>query len=196
MDRRFELRNLATAPASDDALVEALLEFANGAEIIIVGQPGQAEPRSRAADRPLYIELLEDANSGKGILPMLTDHGGRQRPALHAIRLGRRNDSLPAPIRGLRSVSVERIVICRPRGYALAYFRKFRSVGAALAEATMLILDPDKPYARALSRCKYPPCRKFYFSRKNPRGGPANRTYCDPEHRRLHNNSALGKQGL
>jgi hypothetical protein len=191
---RFELRNFVTAPANDDSLVEAVLAFANGAELIIVGQPDCGVPRSRPADRAPYVELLQDVVGERSILPMLTDNLGRRRPAIPVIRLGRRSDSLPAPIRGLRSIRVERVVISRPRGYSLAYFRQFRTVGALLAEVATLIADPDKPYARALCRCQYPACRNFYLARKNPKGGPANRIYCEPEHRRLHNNSALRKK--
>src|SRR5258707_12617384 len=125
---------------------------------------------------------------------MVTDQGGLQRPMVAVIRLGRSNTSLSRPIRSLGSVSVERIVIGRPQGYSLAYFRQFRTVGAALAEAAMLVLDPYRPYGHTLSRCQYPACQKFYFARKNHRGGPANSTYCTPAHRKLHNNSALRKQ--
>jgi len=191
---RYELRNLKTTPASDDFLVDALLAFANGAEVTIVGQPRYGEPHSKAADRPVYVELLKDTIGGRqSILPMLTDKDGRQRPMVAVIDLGRSNASLPSPIRSLGSVSVKRIVVGRPRGYSLAYFRQFHTARAALAEAAMLIVDPYRPYGRALCRCQYPACQKFYFARKNPRGGPPNRTYCTPKHRELHNNSSLRK---
>ena len=82
----------------------------------------------------------------------------------------------------------------RPQGYSLGYFRLFRTARAALAEALVLTLDPDRPYAKKLSRCKYPSCREFYFAEKKRGGGPANRTYCKPAHRLLHNNSSLRKK--
>jgi hypothetical protein len=192
----YEIRNLRTAPASDDLIVDGLIAFANGAELSIVGQPSRGEPRSKSADRPTYVEFLDDMTGArKGILPMLTDEGGRQRPVVAVMDLKRGKSSLlPKPIRSLASVSVNRIVVGRPQGYSLAYYRQFNTVGAALAEAAMLIADPYKPYRASLRRCQYPACQKFYFARKNPRGGPANDTYCVPEHRRLHNNSALRKQ--
>lgn len=193
---RYELRNLATAPASDDSLVDALIAFVNGADLIICGQKSRfGEPHSKAVDRPIYSALLQAAIDGEpSILPMLTDKEGHQRPVFAVISLGLRNDALPEPIRGIASVSVSRVLLARPQGYSLGYFRQFRTARAALAEATVLTLDPARPYARKLCRCKYPDCQKFYFAEKNLRGGPPNRIYCTPKHRKLHNNSALRKQ--
>ena len=193
---RFILKNLVTAPASDDELVEALVAYANGSEVLIAGQDSRfGEPRSDAEQRPTFIEALESVAGGRPMLLTLRDEGtGRLRPAFAAIRFGRDASALPPELRDIASVEPERVLIAHHRGYSLAYFRQFPSVTSALAEAAVLMQDPGRPYAKALCRCQYPACQKFYFARKNPRGGPANRTYCDPEHRRLHNNSAARKR--
>jgi hypothetical protein len=141
-----------------------------------------------------------DVRASCAMTEVLTDKEGHQRsvrrPVFAVLTLGRRNDALPGPIRGIASVSVSRVLLGRPKWYSLGYFRQFRTDPAALAEAAVLALDPTRPYTGKLCRCKYPDCQKFYFAQKDPRGGPPNRTYCTPEHRRLHNNSAQRKQLL
>ncbi|HJS89376.1 MAG TPA: hypothetical protein VJ738_05360 [Steroidobacteraceae bacterium] len=196
MAARFVLKNLVTAPASDDELVEALIAYANGSDVLIAGQDRRfGEPHSQAKQRDTYIRALERVVGGRPTLPMLLDDAtGRLLPALAAIRLGRNASSLPPELRAMARVKAERVLVARPGGYSLAYYRHFPSVAGALSEAVVLIQDPARPYAKALCRCQYPACQNFYFARKNPRGGPANRTYCDPEHRRLHNNSAARKR--
>lgn len=189
----YELQNLATKPATDEALVRALLAFTNGAEVVISGQDSRyGEPRSRAADRAAYVELLDAVIAGRpGPLPMLEDQSGRLRPGAAVIRCLAK---LPNPLNRVALVRSERVLIARPRGYALAHYRQFKRAASALAEAALLFLDADRPYGRALCRCKDPACGHFYLAKKNPRGGPANRTYCDPEHRLRHNNSSQRKR--
>jgi hypothetical protein len=189
-----QLRNLVTAPATDDALVDALLAFANGAELVIVGQDARfGEPRALDSDRAVYVEALERAvERQEGPIPMLRHPDGRPRPSFMVMRLGRGSGTrkLPRPLRGLPAVATERVIVpVGRRGYSLAWFRQFRTAASALAEALMLVLDPEKPYAKALCRCRYPECRKFYLARKNPKGGPANRTYCSKQHRIDHHDS-------
>ena len=75
----------------------------------------------------------------------------------------------------------------------IVYVRHFRDIHAVLSEGVLLLMDEHKPYGRTLCRCRLPSCRKFYLARRNPKGGPANRTYCSPEHREEHHNSAERK---
>ncbi|HUN74386.1 MAG TPA: hypothetical protein VMU40_07720 [Steroidobacteraceae bacterium] len=65
----------------------------------------------------------------------------------------------------------------------------FRDTHARLSYALLLLAEEQAPYQRALCRCKLPRCRKFYLAKRNPKGGPANRTYCDSAHRDEHHNS-------
>ena len=63
-------------------------------------------------------------------------------------------------------------------------------LAAALALGTLLLIDQGRPYQKALCRCKLPRCERFYLARRNPKGGPANRTYCTSDHRDEHHDSA------
>jgi hypothetical protein len=70
------------------------------------------------------------------------------------------------------------------------YVRHFRDIHAVLSEGLLLLMDEQKTFGRTLCRCRLPSCRKFYLARRNPKGGPANRTYCSPTHRDDYHDSA------
>jgi hypothetical protein len=72
----------------------------------------------------------------------------------------------------------------------LVYYREPRDIHAVLSQGLLLVMDEHKPYGAALCRCRLPSCQRFYLARRNPKGGPANRTYCSPEHRKEHHDSA------
>jgi hypothetical protein len=209
--KSFELRNTLAAPAPDDALIEALLAFANGRNVVIWGQEKPFErvdawSRWRAVpapdERDFLQGLIEDPWGG---MASRTDQAGRRRPTNAVIQL----PALLAPDRDRallptkdpqgwlahmrESLERELVLVGRRQGYSLADFRSFRNVASALAFAMLLVMDQTKPYANTLCRCKLPRCRSFYLARKNPKGGPANRTYCDPTHRDEHHNSAQRK---
>ena len=182
----FVLTNLATAPIGDDALADGLLAFANGAELTVVGQDAWV-PRADPADRPRVIEYLENLVAGEAPLPEI---GGR--PTLKVIRIRGNAPAWLASslLAGLLHIYVEPVLVAGPKGYMRRYFRQFPSGATLLAEAAALFLDLDR--RESLSRCLL--CSDFYIARKNPRGGPANKTYCSPEHRRVHNNSSKRKK--
>jgi hypothetical protein len=208
------IRNLMTAPASDDSLVVALLEFANGADVVICGQPsppGELSSWSRWRDtasqeeRAAHAALLQQVIDG-GPLPLIGHPSERRapHPIAAVIRLpaldepDRERMLLPNDNRGLleclahMDVSMDRelVLLARPHGYSLADYRRFDNVASALAYALRVLLDQGNAYCRALCRCKLPSCQRFYLARKSPKGGPPNRTYCKPEHRDEHHNSA------
>ncbi len=214
--KQFELRNLMTAPASDDMLVEALLAFGNGQDVVITGQPSAAAdmrswslrraaptPEERAAYKDLLRRLIETPDA---IAPGLRDPAGRWHPAFRVIRFpksARSKAGAPAEIlpqdflsyfgHMSASLELEPILVARFDGYSFDVFRHFKNVASALAFATLLVLDKRNPYGKSLCRCKLPSCERFYLARKNPKGGPPNRTYCDPDHRDEHHNSAERK---
>jgi hypothetical protein len=85
------------------------------------------------------------------------------------------------------------LVLLRDGSYSLTQYAVYSTVCAAMTMAALTVLDAGKPFRAALARCKLPTCGQFYFARKNPAGGPANRTYCSPAHRDEHHNSAARK---
>jgi hypothetical protein len=216
----YELRNTLPAPAPDDALVGALLAFANGREIVIWGQERPLEQirawslwrtdpseDERAAHVAFLHGLIGDPWGGLG---HVTDKAGRRRPTNAVIRLpdlgsaARRADIALLPNRDFaawlahmkESMEREIVLAAHPSGYSLADFRSFKNIASAISFAMLLVMDQKKPYAKALCRCKLPTCQRFYLAQKNLKGGPPNRTYCEPKHRDEHHNSANRKKGL
>lgn len=214
----YELRNGLPAPATDDALVGALLAFANGREVAIWGQPrpfeyidGWSIWRTDPAEdeRSAHVDFLHGLMSDSwGGLPHITDNAGRRRPANAVIRL---QDLGSGALRADRALlpnqdfygwlahmkgSMERefVLAAHAGGYSFADFRSFKNVASAITLAMLLVMDQRKPYAKALSRCKLPTCLRFYLAQKSPKGGPPNRTYCSPKHRDTHHNSADRKR--
>lgn len=85
----------------------------------------------------------------------------------------------------LASVEVKPLVGLTTRGLTLDYLRKFNDEAGALRDGVMLLLDSTKShtdYGAALCRCQFERCSRFYLARRNRKGGPANRIYCDPVH--------------
>jgi hypothetical protein len=215
--KTYELRNTLPAPATDDVLVEALLEFANGGDVVIWGQPrplsqirtwsrwrAQPSHEERAAHKDFLNGLIQDPWGG---LPHVTDRSGKRRPANAVIQLstlglsGRRGDRALLPGNDFQtwlahmtdSIEAELVLAAHPSGYSFADFRAFMNIASAMAFAMLIVMDQRRQYASQLSRCKLPSCRRFYLARKNPRGGPPNRIYCRPNHRDEHHNSAERK---
>lgn len=93
-----------------------------------------------------------------------------------------------------REARFEPLVIFRNDSYQLIHYTMYSTVRAAMTVAALMVLDSTQPFRAALSRCKLPTCGRFYLARKNPAGGPANRTYCSPAHRNEHHNSAARQQ--
>jgi hypothetical protein len=92
------------------------------------------------------------------------------------------------------SIVREPVVTVRADSYSIIEYRRFVTVSAALTCGLFALLDENGPFRATLCRCKLPRCGSFYLARKNPRGGPPNRTYCDDTHREEHHNSAARKK--
>jgi hypothetical protein len=177
---RHDLLNPSDFPASDDALVDALLEFANGAQVTMLSGPrsrpvtdeekGRAQPPAEVRDR--FIKVLELAIEDIGKLC---------------------EQFLPLGMELLTSLKPRPVIQFGTSGFQLDYFNDFPNLEAALTYAVMLILDARKPYGAALCRCQLPTCGRFYLARRKKKGGPANRVYCSPRHRTEHHNSAERK---
>jgi hypothetical protein len=135
-----------------------------------------------------------------------TDLAGNRRPAGAVIRLPpllrpeHERDLLPDRNFGEwfahmeASRSREFVFFGHVRGYFPGEFETYQNVAAWLARATAYVMDPTKPFATKVCRCRW--CEKFYVARKNPNGGPANRIYCRPSHRKAHHDSGERKNAL
>jgi hypothetical protein len=165
--KRRELVNSATRPASDGELVDALIAFVNGAEVVL---SGSNDPRATTEERSHFGEFLRLAVEDPDRLPL-------QEITQHV----------------LASLKVHPVIVMHGHGLALDYFREFPDLPTALTYATLLLLDARQPYGAALCRCKLPRCGKYYLAKKQKKGGPANRTYCSPRHRIEQHNSAERK---
>jgi hypothetical protein len=197
------LRNLLTAPAGDDVLVDAVLAFVNGDEVVVCGQPTErgaayTEPHSHAEVRGAYIGLLQRfIDDPSSLLPTFGDGSGR-RPVFAVVRLAALDEAMcPSGFpkdffRHVASVVPEEILVGRPGGYSPRTFWRFRDAESALATGALRLLDPDRPYSKALRRCVN--CKHFYLAKRNPKGGPANRIYCSPPCRRDANEAARSER--
>lgn len=209
----FEVRNDMAAPASDADLVDALLAFANGRDVMIWNQPESPSvvrrwslwrERPSPVERSGHIDALAGLIDGsQNWLPFSTDSSGKRHPTSAVIEIPgllnpkRDRELLPAsdPTSWLAhmraSIQIESVLAARQQGYSLIEFRAFQNIASALALALLIANDPARLFAKRVSRCKW--CHKFYLARKNPKGGPANRVYCTPDHREEHHNSSTRK---
>jgi hypothetical protein len=215
MGKQFDLQNRLISPATDAALVAAVIAFANGWDVVIWGQRpplGQVrkwslwreEPSAdeRAAHVNFFQRLMEAPGGDMGLT---ADASGQRRPTNAAIEIPALSQSngkcdllpdqhfFPWLAHMGASMQHQPVLVAHRDGYSFTEFRSFQNVGAALAVGILLVMDPARPFAKALCRCKLPSCGRFYLASKNPKGGPANRTYCKPEHRDEHHNSAERK---
>lgn len=175
MGHIHKLVNTAASPASDDALVGALLAFANGQTVEI------------AQDSPLRADSGSERSKRRDWLQIAA--ADREAALVDFFNLG--SSSLQTmPIRSLKS----RPVLEKARkGQALKWLREFRTAADTLDFAAMLLLNTDEPYGANLCRCRLPSCGKFYLAAQNSKGGPPNRNYCTPEHRHIAHDAKLNR---
>jgi hypothetical protein len=175
---RHELLNRFGGAASDDTLVEALLAFANGAEVVLrtgLGGEDWISPPVPEEWRERFCSFLRVV-------------AGRDLS-----RIDREFDFIFHVLQRLRPVPIYKSVAA---GIRLGYFHDFPDPETALSFASLLLLDVEKPYGKALSQCKLPTCNQFYLAKKNPEGGPPNFNYCKPEHRDEAHNSREFRQQM
>jgi hypothetical protein len=72
---------------------------------------------------------------------------------------------LPQYVKDRGALVMRRVVVCRSFGVALTY-------------TMMLLLDPGRPHGRALCRCQYRECRRFFFEPPRAGAGRPGRKYC------------------
>ena len=178
---RRELLNSASWPASDDALVDVLLGFANGAEVVMLSKPPErpATTEEKRAHMPAPVELRSRFAE---LLELAVEDPNRLR-----------EEFFPLGAELIDSLKVKPVMVFGTHGHSLDYFRELPDLRTALTYAVMLLLDAHKSYGAALCRCRLPSCGRFYLARRKKKGGPANRVYCRPQHRAEHHNSAARK---
>ena len=166
---------------SDDELVDALIAVANGEPFqLLLPYP---EPQVGAW------------GEGKILLRSFThldvdpETHVRVRDSLRTLRTdrGRYLEAMRTQYLDHRAIPVRLIPVCVNTQHAIrvSFTRRFRGLDRALSFALLLMADDSLPFGSALSQCAYSQCGKLYLARKNPKGGPANRNYCCPEHRQL-----------
>jgi hypothetical protein len=212
----FEVLNSPSWPASDDRLVDALLAFANGAEIVMLFKPGEraapsevwAEPRDPEEQRLRFARILQDlvaapgrfkpAGEGKMWTQTATPeylHGEKEllhgRPSIGGMNFVGYASNL------LLLIEVKPVLVFGPHGYSIQHFRDFRGdLETLLSYVGMLLLDGTKPYGAALSKCRLASCGRFYLARGKEGGGRANRSYCSFECGETYHNSAERKREM
>lgn len=202
------LENEISRPATEAQLVEVLLAFARGSEVVIRQQSDEVRRWSLWKERPsdeeraalvgLLQRTVRKPGSALGVAP------GPWRGTNAAIELDNleASSNFAMPVNEYQldtclahmSKSIERkfvLVPIRRGGYSLVDYPRYRNVAAALSAAMLLVADPSKPYARALCRCKG--CDRFYIARRTKKGQLANGVYHDPECRAKYHNSAARK---
>lgn len=165
------LRELSPFWEADDKIVDALLRTANGPDRSTFGVPREEVLRLQAEFEPLVQMAIDKPD------------------ALYEQEYNSRfNELRQGGVEVTLGSAITRTGRSRPQ-----YIRNFRDIHAVLSQGVLLLLDPQRSYGKALCRCGLPSCQKFYLARRNPKGGPANRTYCSPKHRDEHHNSGERK---
>jgi hypothetical protein len=170
--------NTPEAPATDGSLVRAVVAYANGAQVVLMQKsnelPSLVEQRARIRagvddrQREQFRALLERVL-----------HDPKENGA----------ELFPKAAQLLDGIKTKLTIHFGGRGFWITDTRSFADESRAMDFAVLLLLDRKKPYRKILARCHYGPCQIFYLAQKNPKGGPANRRYCSPEHRNESHNS-------
>ncbi len=168
---RIELANSLSRPASDEEIIAAAIEFANGADFVMKRAADSVVATSK--DRQLLLVWLESALSSRetNMFDEFLDVSKQFRNIKH----------LPV-------VSV----LPGKGGLRIGLYRDFRTVRAVLAYAVMLALDPDHEVGSKVCRCKF--CKKFFLSKQDPSGGRPSRVYCCNDHMEKYHNSSERKK--
>lgn len=180
---------------SDAELVKTLLAFANGERFrLIVHSPiDKTDPSALPLEAKVYSsdDGLTRTNTKTMAMYISADGVTRTdyRDKLDAFVTNRSAfidrvfmESLVGLMDVLRVMPVFTYGI---DGVRLQYQRYFPSFKTAIDFSVMLLLDDSLGFGPALCKCQYSQCRKFYLAKRNPKGGPANRNYCCPDHRDL-----------
>ena len=164
--------NTVDNPASDEAIVVAAIAFANGAPLTL--RLGNRRLVATPAHRRVLVGQLDRAIDGRNGI----------------------QDIVPL-VGVVTGVKLTYVATVGEGSVRLETYRHFRSVRAVLAMAVVLTMEKGHEVESKVCRCKWQQCEApFFIAQRNPRGGPANRTYCRPEHRKLHHDSSgrrLGK---
>jgi hypothetical protein len=190
--KKFILVNGPGRPASNDDLIQALLAFASGADVVMVSGLAPAEEAGRRPPTKLRQQFAR-------LLQLAIE----DRPQFAA-----EVELLAIDLVASRSIVGRPVLVYGERGHSIELFLKF-SPAVALNYALVLLLDlskfphekrrqprkrQPKPYLTALSRCQWSDCRRFYIARKQEGGGRENRLFCSTECRRAYHNSAERKK--
>jgi hypothetical protein len=192
MGTPLAILNNSRFPATDDALVTALIDFVNGRDIALLRSPVLKQPLRGDELAAFFAE-----RSGKMDFDEL-----RSQMQLWLMRViapdpTALNTAFQLVRRLLLQFTAHPVMRIDPKTFSveIRYHRDFEDERAAMLFAVALLFDKSKPFSAAISRCHYEDCgNKFYLARRNPKGGPANRIYCSEEHRELGHEAGRAKR--
>jgi hypothetical protein len=205
--KRFALENPPDRPATDDLLVDALLAFANGRDVVICqGENENVSRWSRWRQEPSN----EERAALIGLLQRIAQYPGSPLGFAPPGYAGVIELDAPLPAQDFAllvdgdartwlshmraSIDFRLILLAQRRVGSLRLYHRFANVAAALTVATLLVAASGDPYVGRFRRCASPKCcAPFYLAKRNPSGGPANRIYCSPTCREQYHNSAARK---
>jgi hypothetical protein len=195
----LRLKNSATAPLDDLAVVHATLAFANGSALFLeptrdghpdirdIARQGDATEWPTKLWQSVVTFLHQEEQLRAKSRAVLADMSSmRTKSAPRGLKATIADDAWTCRVS-------ERPVVYRRKGVELVgRFSSFEDHRAVVARGITLFAQHDSPFLAG--HCKLGSCRAFFLARQNPKGGPPNRVYCDSTHRDLHHNSAARKK--
>lgn len=184
-ERVVGLKNLADRPLIESEIVDATVEFANGARLQIDGLEGD-EPLRLVGDRRIRADLAvrgatddveayrsQVRGATRSVLASIIAHPLAQARALAASEIG-----------GLIRTQV---VLREPPRPLLTHRYAFATDLDLVLLGRILLADQSRPFQEKLCQCLYSQCGDFFFEMKavvsrRGGGGMRRRKYCCDEH--------------
>jgi hypothetical protein len=173
------LWNTPSHPASDDRLAMALLSLANGTIVRLV----RTDPQT-IGDR-----LGKAADVGAPYAPLAQEMAGTLADFISNPSKVVESFLMSDSIGVIHQCRTSLVIGLGAKGITRGIHVDFPTLQVAMYYALSVVLDTSLSYGRSLCRCRLKSCGKFYFAKKNPKGGGLNLQYCTPAHRQEANDA-------
>jgi hypothetical protein len=173
------LWNTPAHPATDEQVADALLSVANGTVVRLVRTDPQSpdDRHGKAADVGApYAQLVQE------LAGTLADFISNPAKVAGSFLM---SDAMSL----IHECKVTLVIGLATKGISRGFYVDFPTLKGAMQYALSIVLDNALPYGRTLCRCRLKSCSKFYFAKKNPKGGGLNLHYCTPAHRQEANDA-------